>query len=109
MSLAGDRNSHQDIRHLLEKATQMPSFCMRIKLFLHLPSQHSLWFCDLKDMVELERVYREVGDGRAILQEIIRKVGTFLFQEEKAGRNIINSCKVLIACRTFIWRYFFML
>lgn len=55
MSLAGARNSHQDIRHLLEKATQMPSFCMRIKLFLHLPSQCSLWFCDLKDMAELER------------------------------------------------------
>lgn len=55
MSLAGARNSHQDIRHHWKKTTQMPSFCMNIKPFVHLLSQCSLWLCDLKDM-ELERV-----------------------------------------------------
>lgn len=47
-----------------------------------------------------------MGDGRPALQENIRKVETFLFQEEKAGKRIINSCKILIACRTVIRKVF---
>lgn len=56
MSLAGAIYNHQDIRHHWKKTTQMPSFCMYMKPFVHLPSQCSLWFSDLKDMVKLEKV-----------------------------------------------------
>lgn len=61
MSLAAAGNSHQDIRYW-KKTTQMPSFYKYVKLFMHLPPQCSLLFCDLKkDVVELERVQRRVS------------------------------------------------